>query len=189
MNRREFAQRAVAIVVLSSVLFTSGCTANQAQEVAASGAAVSAALLSIAAIEQATNPTLAADLTTAATTLKSATANFQTGDSLAIINSAAAVAQTVLAEIPATSQYAPLVAIAVAALDAILAATGNTSVAASAHTVSAHTMVALSPSQQANLDLYREIGKGKIKHRLFRSKSGDFEAAWQTEWAKSQPAR
>lgn len=88
--------------------------------IAADGQAVDAALNSIAAIEQATNPTLASQLTEAGKALVTATANWQTGTPADDINTAATAIEAVLAAIPMTAPYAEFVAIAVAALDAII---------------------------------------------------------------------
>ena len=103
-----------------SLLPTTGCTPSTAA-IAADGNAVATALLSIAALEQPLNPTLAQQLTTAAGALKQATANWTTGSPTADINSAAVAVEAVLAIIPVTAGFAPLVAVAVAALDVVLA--------------------------------------------------------------------
>jgi hypothetical protein len=94
-------------------------------QIAADGNAVAQACNSIAAILEATNPTLAADLRTAATALQAATANWKTGDPTDDINTAGIAVEAVLAAIPMTAPYAAFVAIAVAALDVILANTAT----------------------------------------------------------------
>ena len=96
--------------------------------IAADGQAVAAALKSIAAIEQPTNPTLAANLITAADALVTATANWQTGSPTADIQTAATAIEALLNAIPETAPYAAFVAIAVAALDIILANIGTQAV-------------------------------------------------------------
>jgi hypothetical protein len=83
--------------------------------------AVATAVLSIATALEPTNPTLAAQLTEDADALTAATANWTTGSAVADINDAAQVIETAMALIPQTAAYAPFVAIAVAALDILIA--------------------------------------------------------------------
>jgi hypothetical protein len=151
----------IAILLLGALpLMTTGCTPSAA-EIAADGNAVATALLSIAALEQPTDPTAAANLTTAANALKAATANWTTGSPTADINSAATAVEVVLASIPQTAIYAPLVAITVAALDAILAATGVKSAEATASKNPYH-------------------GMAKIHRSLLHpTLEGAFKAAWK----------
>lgn len=92
-----------------------------AASIAADGQAVATACTNIATAIEATNPTAAADLTQAAAELVAATANWQTGSPTQDINTAATAVEAILAEIPSTAPYAAFVAIAVAALDIILA--------------------------------------------------------------------
>lgn len=85
------------------------------------GKAVATAVLSIATALEPTNPTLAAQLTTDASALTAATSNWTTGSAVADINDAAQVIETAMALIPQTAPYASFVAIAVAALDILIA--------------------------------------------------------------------
>lgn len=157
---------AIVLMCLMPVMLT-GCTPPAAQ-VAASGSAVANALLSIAALEQTTDPTAAANLVTAANALKAATANWQLGSPTSDINTAAKAVEAVLALIPVTAVYAPFVAIAVAALDAILAATGIKT---------AKTVSAANPYH----------GKVKINRSLRHpTMVGAFKAAWNKQ-AKAMP--
>lgn len=144
----------------------SGCTVSSGQ-IAADGQAVAQASLSIAAQIAPTNPTLAAQITTAANALAAITSNWQTGSKLQVFNDATNALEVVLAAIPLTAPFAPLVSIAVAAIDVLIAnasqgSAGPTPVRASA-----------SPALLA----YRATAP-HIKHRLLRSPEGDFKAAW-----------
>jgi hypothetical protein len=96
------------------------CKLNSNQ-VQIDGATIASALKSIAALEQASNPTVAANLITAANALVAATQNWQTGDTTVEIEAAVSSVQAVLAVIPQTAPYAPFVAIASDALVIILA--------------------------------------------------------------------
>lgn len=89
-------------------------------QIAADGQAVATAINSIAA-QPTINPTVAADLKTASATLVAATSNWKTGDPVDDINTAAAAIEAVMADIPTTAPYASFVAIAVAALDILMA--------------------------------------------------------------------
>lgn len=153
------------------VLFIVGCT-PVATQIAADGKVVGQAMLNMAAIIQVTNPTSAATLTTAANALEAATANWTTGSSLALVNDAAQVAEVALASIPQTTAVAPLVAVAVAALDIIIAEAGGTGATTPA------IVHASRPVMVAAVNPYR--GKYKIKHVPFRSPEGDFKAAWNS---------
>ena len=93
--------------------------------IAADGQAVATACTNIATALEATNPTLAADLDKAAAGLVAVTSKWTTGSVAADLNTAATAVETVLAMIPITAPYASFVAIAVAALDIILANVGT----------------------------------------------------------------
>jgi hypothetical protein len=174
MKRRNF----IIALVLSPMLFLTGCAPTDTQ-IAADGKAVAQALQSIAVIEQASNPTLAADLSTAATTLEVATANWSTGSSMAVINSAASAVEAVLAVIPQTAVVAPLVAVAVSALDLIVA---NTQVAPTAN------VKALNAQQQNNLEAFRLKGTTVLQTHTHKwsSLEGSFKSAWNSQ-AKTNP--
>jgi hypothetical protein len=167
INRRNFT---IALLLLPIMAFT-GCV-PAATQIAADGAVVAQAMLNVAAIEAVTNPQLAQNLTTAANALKAATANWTTGSSLAIVNDAAQVAEVALSAIPETAAIAPLIPIAMAALDIIITEAGGPSPAPS---VSANVVA---PS----INPYR--GKYKISHMPLRSPKGDFESAWNGEAKK-----
>lgn len=91
-----------------------------ASELAGDGKAVQQALDSIAALEQTTNPALATQLTNAGQAIANTTAVWKTGDPVDDVNTAAIVAEQVLALIPPLAPYATFIAIAVAALDVII---------------------------------------------------------------------
>lgn len=163
--------RTIAAILLIGTfpVLVAGCAPSTSQ-IAADGQAVATALLSIANIEAVSNPQLAQNLTTAANALSAATANWKTGGSVAILNNAANAVEIALAAIPQTAAIAPLVAVAVAALDAIIANINPTS--------SAKDTVRVA-------NLYR--GEAHIHHRWGRSIEGDFKAAWNMA-ARSNPA-
>jgi hypothetical protein len=156
----------VAATGVSTLLLgTTGCGVTPAQ-IQADGKALDEALLSIANVYTLTNPTAAANLVAAANALLAITQNWQTGSSIALFNDAANVVEVALAAIPQTAVFAPLVPIAVAALDILVANVNPTGSSA----VTLHTMA----SPQGNP--YR--GKATIHHRIGRSLEGDFKAAW-----------
>jgi hypothetical protein len=149
----------LAVGASAAVLGTSGCTTTAAQ-MAADGKAAGEAALQVALLIE--DPAKAADVTMAANGLISATSNWQSGSTTAYINDAAGVLEIALAAIPQTAIIAPLIPLAVALLDTIIA---NTTQAASAG-----AMKALAPNP------YRS--KAAIHHRFLRSQEGDFKAAW-----------
>lgn len=145
--------------------------------IVADGAAVGLALENLAEVLQTTDPTVAADLTAAGKAVISATANWQTGDTLTEVEDAEQAAIAVLNVIPVTSSFAPLVAIAFAALNLLIAnaqtqasQTGTALVDAKALLVKAESLNTTSPW----------AGKAKIKHDIFRAPRKDFEAAWNS---------
>lgn len=152
------------------MLFTVGCVPVDVQ-VQQDGAAISTAILSIAAQEQPINPTVAAQLVMAANGLRTATANFTTGSAVADINAAANVAEVVLQAIPQTAAFAPLVPIAIAALDLLIENAG----AGATSTLNAHVAHV---SGTAATGAYRAA---VIPHRTLRSREGDIKAAWNTK--------
>ena len=150
----------IAMLSASMIISTTGCTVTAAQ-ISSDGQTVANALLAIAKLEAVADPSLAANLTSAANALIAATANWTSGSGLAIFNDAAQVAEAALAAIPQTAIIAPLIPIAVAALDILIADISSGSVGLS-----------------ANVNPYR--GKAQIHHRFLRSPEGDFKAAWNT---------
>ena len=97
-----------------------GCSPTAAQ-IQADGNAVAVAADQIANVLQVQNPGLAEKLHQGATALRAALVNWNTSSPTDVINTAANVIEVALAAIPQTVQYAPLVAIAVAALEVFLA--------------------------------------------------------------------
>jgi hypothetical protein len=157
-----FALSAIILVgTLPLCVANTGCTVSVAQ-IKADGAAVAQAVSSIAAIEQATDPALAAKLTDAANALLAITNNWTTGSSVALFNDAANAVEVVLALVPQTAAIAPLIPIAVAAIDILIANINP----AQASLVKA----------KASYNPYR--GKVVINHRFGRSVEGDFKATW-----------
>jgi hypothetical protein len=95
------------------------------KQIAADGKAISSAILSISTALSTTSPEIAATLAEAASTLVAATSNFKTGDLTDDINTAATAIESILSVIPVTAPYASFVAIAVAALDVLIANLGT----------------------------------------------------------------
>lgn len=160
--------KVIPIVAMAAITITStGCPGNVDVQVQQDGNAIAIALLNIAAQEQALDPTISAKLVQIANDLKAATANFSTGGSIAIVNDALTAASIVLASIPQTAAFAPLVPIAEAAIDILIANIGGTP---------APTTVAAAHARIAGP--HYTYPSAQIPHRIFRSPQGDFKAAW-----------
>lgn len=160
-------------LTLSATLPTTGCTAS-ASELQSDATALASALNNLAAVVQASDATVANNLKTAAAALTAAVQSGVTGPTWEqVLNAATSGAEVVLAAIPVTAPYAALLAIAVAAAEAILANTlsGKVSVKAEA------------PGDNANLLWYMRTGRGLLRHRLGRGPAGDFKASWNAEAA------
>jgi hypothetical protein len=146
--------------------------------IVADGAAVGQALENLGAAVATTDPTLSTNLIAAGKAVVAATANWATGDTLTDIETAEQGAIVVLNAIPVTSAYAPLVAIAFAALN-ILIANLQTQPATPANpateTVSAHALLVHAATLNTNSPWK---GKAKIEHGWRRTPRQDFEAAW-----------
>lgn len=153
--------------VLIPALALSSCiiTANQLKNDAA---ALAAALTNLSSAVSPSDASAAANLALSAESLNAVVNHWDASSSTGLLNTAAAGAETALAGISSTSKYAALVAIAVAALDVILA---NTS------TVKTHA-VTLSNAESDRLVVARATAKKTVAHRLGRSPEGDFRAAW-----------
>jgi hypothetical protein len=109
-------------------------------------------------------------LATAASGLTAIANHWDTSTAASKIGIIAAGVETVLANIPSTSKYTALVAIAVTAVEAITALASANSTNVSARIMSAQ--------QSNNLAYLRVLGKQSIKHRFGRSVSGDYKNAW-----------
>lgn len=150
-------------------------TANQIQ---ADGKAVGTALDNIAAALQATDPATAAPLKEAGDGIIAATANWQEGSPLAIIEDAEQAAIVALNLIPVTSPFAGLAAIAFTAINLLIAnsqtqpqQTGN--VIADAHMMISKAQTLNTQSQWA--------GKANISHHFMESPRKAFERNFNTE--------
>lgn len=146
-----------------------------AAQIQADGKAVGTAIDNLGAALQATDPTLAANLKTAGDALIAATANWQTGSSMAIITDAEQAVIIVLNLIPLTSPYAALVAIVFTALN-LLIANAQTQSTQTGHMVSdAHKLL----EAAAKLNTGSQwAGKAVIKHHLGNDPRKDFESAY-----------
>lgn len=155
------------VAALIPALTLGGCTIT-ASQLKNDAAALAAALTSLSAAMSTSDAETAAKLELASESLTSAVNNWDASSSTGVLNTAAAAAETVLAGINSTSKYATLVAIAVAALDVILA---NTSVAKT-------SAVKSTSAESDHLLLARRTAKKIVAHQLGRSPEGDFKAAW-----------
>ncbi len=160
-------------LTLSATLPTTGCTASTS-ELQSDATTLASALNNLAAAIQTSDATAANNLKTAAAALTAAVQSGITGPAWEqVLNAATSGAEVVLSAIPVTAPYAALLAIAVAAAEAIIANTmsGRTSVKAQA------------AGNNGNLLWYTRTGRGLLRHRLGRGPAGDFKASWNAEAA------
>ena len=150
------------------------CKVNAAM-IVADGAAVGQALENLAEVMP--DPTVAADLTAAGKAVIAATANWQTGDTLTEIEDAEQAAIAVLNVIPVTSTFAPLVAIAFAALNLLIANAQTQTTQTGNAVADAHTL--LTKAKTLNADSPWQ-GKGKISHNPLHSLRQNFENSWNS---------
>jgi outer membrane murein-binding lipoprotein Lpp len=161
---------AVALILLllagtMPVVTTTGCSTN---ELKADATTLAAALNNLAGAIQGVDPTVAANLETAATALTNAANGAGSGPAWEqVLNAAAAGAEAIMAAIPVTAPYAMLLSIAVAAAEVIIA-----------NTMSSSQVKAARVANAGNLIWYMRTGKPLIKHRLGRSRADDMKAAW-----------
>jgi hypothetical protein len=160
-------------LTLSATVPTTGCTASTS-ELQSDATTLASALNNLAAVVQTSDATVASNLKTAAATLIAAAQSGTTGLAwVQVLNAATSGAEVVLSAIPVTAPYAALLAIAVAATEAIIA-----------NTVSSGTQVkAEAPGNNANLLWYMRTGRGLLRHRFGRGPAGDFKASWNAEAA------
>lgn len=174
MNNRITA-KIVSVICMATVwaatLFvvpaTTGCTSNQLKAYAV---ALQSATANLSAALKSTNPQVAADLADASSALSAVVTNWDTTTAAGKLNTIAAGVESALALVPTTSPYVPLIAIAITAVDSILAITSPSSTAMSARSISL--------TQASNLAIYRARANGAVKHRILRSQLGDYKAAW-----------
>jgi len=161
-HRNPLAGIALSALMLTASLPMTGCTVTDAQ-IRADANAVATAMENIAVVLKNDNPEYADKLAMAGASLRAAAANYKTGSSEALLNTAASIAEITLSQIPQTSEYAPLVAIAVAAVEVLLA-----------NLPQSNAVKAMAVPRQPN----PYHGQAIIKHRALRSPEGDFKAAW-----------
>jgi hypothetical protein len=157
----------------SATLPTTGCTASSS-ELQSDATTLASALNNLAVVIQTSDATAANNLKTAAAALAAAAQSGTSGPAWELaLNAATSGAEVVLSAIPVTAPYAALLAIAVAAAEAIIA-----------NTVGVGTSVkAEAPGNSANLLWYTRTGRGLLRHRLGRGPAGDFKASWNAEAA------
>jgi hypothetical protein len=170
----RFKIHATSIALIAAAFLTIGCTPT-ATEIQKDGQALNSTLTQLAAVEQPLNPTLAANLLTAANALEAVTANWQTGNPVAVFNDAANAVDVALAAIPQTAAVAPFIPIIVGGIDLLIAnipgATSTTSVA-----------IAYNPVQ-VSLARYRAEGATAVKPTRFGTPRSAFIAAWNKQLA------
>jgi hypothetical protein len=161
------------VLTLGATLPATGCTASTS-ELQSDATALASALNNLAVVVQTSDATVANNLKTAAAALTAAVQSGITGPAWEqVLNAATSAAEVVLSAIPVTAPYAALLAIAVAAAEAIIA-----------NTVSGGTQVkAEAPGNNANLLWYSRTGRGLLRHRFGRGPAGDFKASWNAEAA------
>lgn len=148
-----------------------------AAQIQADGQTVGDAILQIANAVKAEDPTLAGELTTAADGLIAATANWQEGSATAILEDAENAVVVALNLIPLTSPYAPLIAIAFAALNLLIANT-QTQAQQAAATSSEQKISIVAHAAASNPTGSQWFGKADVKHQFLRPLRKDFESAW-----------
>jgi hypothetical protein len=163
-------------LTLGATVPTTGCTASTS-ELQADATALASALNNLAVVIQPSDATAASNLKTAAAALTAAAQSGAIGPAWEqALNAATAGAEVVLSAIPVTAPYAALLAIAIAAAEAIIANSANK--------VSGGTSVkAEATGNNANLLWYKQTGRGLVRHRFGRSPAGDFKASWNAEAA------
>lgn len=121
LNRRQFVTRSVTLAVVAplattALLETEGCNVN----VKALVNSLIASSLAIIKVASPNAPWLPA-LTSAVAALQQAEQAWANGGSIVILQDALATIEAVVAAIPQTVQYAPLIAVIVAGINSVLA--------------------------------------------------------------------
>ena len=149
-----------------------------AAQIQADGKVVGDAVLQIAKLVQATDPPLAAQLTSAANALISVTSTWQEGDAVAILQDAEQAVIVVLNLIPVTAPYASFVAIAFAGLSLLIA---NSAVQPQlTGKASKDTLLLLHTEETTNTSSPWH-DKATIEHHWMNPPRKDFESAWNGE--------
>jgi Flp pilus assembly protein TadG len=146
-----------------------------ASQIQADGKVIGTAIDSLAVAIQVTDPTLAANLTTAGNALIAVTSNWKTGDSQAILTDAEQAVIVVLNLIPVTSLYAPLVAIVFTALNLLIANSQTQPAQTGSMMADAHALLTKEATLNTNSPWF---GKAVIKHHFLNPPRKDFESAW-----------
>jgi hypothetical protein len=146
-----------------------------ATQIQADGAAVGQALENLAAAIQATDPAIAADLKAAGVALIAATANWTEGSATAILEDAEQAVIVALNVIPLTSPFAPLVAIAFAAVNILIANTQTQAQQTGNMVTDAHMLLEKAKTLNTTSQWF---GKAVIKHHPFNPPRKDFESAF-----------
>ena len=162
MNRRRFIGSAAAVATLPIANFgLMGCTVD----VKALLNTVIDSALAVIKVADASEPWLPS-LQAAVTALENAEAAWTAGSIPAIVIDALNTLEAVLAVIPATAAFSPLVAILVAGIEAVLSAAG----------------VTLSPLQKARVARNPYKGMATLEHpHLLQTYQGAYKSQWNDE--------
>ena len=159
-----------------------------AQEVQQDGATVAKAINNVAAAIAPTDPTLAAELTTADNILVEITSGWTTGTPVEDFNTAASAVEDILARIPVTAPVVPFVEIAVTAIDILLANVGGSPAAGAPP---AEITVESVKDMQAKIATFKPNpfrGKVEIHRHHFQSPRNALKAAWNKQREKTPVA-
>lgn len=156
------------------------CTVT-ATQIKQDGAALASAIQNIAIVLAKSDPALGGQLSAAADALLLVTNTWTTGSPVADFNTAATAVEAVLALVPGTSALVPFIAIAVTALDILIANIGGSPAAAM-------------PAQGITLEGVKEMqakiatfppnpyrNRVEIKRHHFQSPRDSFKAAWDAQ--------
>jgi len=109
------------------------------------------------------NAPWAPQLKAAVAALQTAEATWQAGGTVVIVEDALNTIVAIMAAIPLTAAYSPLIDVLVAGIEAILAALPPSTVAPTPVVAASHNP---------------HIGRVQIKHHMLHSRVSDFKAAW-----------
>lgn len=167
MNRRQFGKNvALAGLAVAFMPALDGCSGNEVESLINT---VADSALAVIAVASPGSPWIT-PLTNAVAALKAAEATWIGGGAVAVVEQALGTIETVLAAIPLTAVYAPLVAVLVAGIDAVLNALP--------------VSVAVTQAKfKATTNPYH--GRATLKKRhLFQTRVGAYKGQWNNE-AKS----
>ena len=163
ISRREFAKKSALLAVATATLALpglEGCTGNEVESLINTVADSALNLIAVAD----PGASWITPLTNAVAALKQAETTWAAGGAVAIIEEALSTVEAVLAVIPITAVYAPLVAILVSGIDAVLNALPTTPAATAA-------------LAKASMNPYHGRVTLKKPH-VFQTKVGAYKSQW-----------